>query len=232
MTKSRHILAPRRPWQDWELELIRANYADSSTADLARVLGCSRTAVYQRAAKMGLAKSVEFIAQTARERTSAPGHPSHAHRFTKGFVPANKGLQRPGWAAGDMARTQFKKGQLNGRAAQLVVPIGSTRVNNDGYLDRKVSDEPGPQTRRWVAVHRLVWAAAHGTVPHGHAIVFKPGRRTTVEADITLDALECISRRELMTRNSYHQYGPEVAQLVQLRGAISRQINKRSKEQA
>jgi hypothetical protein len=30
-----------------------------------------------------------------------------------------------------------------------------------------------------------------------------------------------------MRRNSYHQYGPEVAKAVQLRGAITRQINKR-----
>lgn len=34
----------------------------------------------------------------------------------------------------------------------------------------------------------------------------------------------------LMARNSVHQYGPVIASIAQLRGAINRQINKRIKE--
>jgi hypothetical protein len=52
--------------------------------------------------------------------------------------------------------------------------------------------------------------------------------RTTVLEDITADKVECISRSENMRRNSYHRYGQEIARLVQLRGALTRQINKRS----
>jgi hypothetical protein len=47
---------------------------------------------------------------------------------------------------------------------------------------------------------------------------------------ITLGRLELISRAENMRRNSYHtRYPKEVAQLIQLRGALNRQINKRLK---
>lgn len=78
-------------------------------------------------------------------------------------------------------------------------------------------------------MHELVWVEVNGPVPANHYIVFKQGMRTTKLEEITLDRLECISKAENMRRNSYHNYGPEVAKLVQLRGAISRQINKERK---
>jgi hypothetical protein len=37
----------------------------------------------------------------------------------------------------------------------------------------------GALYRNWVAVHRLVWEQAHGPVPPGHIVVFRPGRHTT-----------------------------------------------------
>ncbi len=46
---------------------------------------------------------------------------------------------------------------------------------------------------------------------------------------ITLDRLECITRRENMARNTVHNLPKELARLVQLQGAVKRQINKRSK---
>jgi hypothetical protein len=62
---------------------------------------------------------------------------------------------------------------------------------------------------------------------------FKDGQRTTNVADITLDRLECITQRENMRRNSnWTKYPVEVARLVQLKGAINRQINRMNKEAA
>lgn len=230
MTKSRNILAPRRPWAEWEIALLRAHYADSLTADLARALGRSESTTYQQANKIGLFKSPAFVAAVARERSLQAGHGSHAHRFAKDHVPANKGLRRPGWAPGDMARTQFKPGRPACEASNYL-PIDSLRLSKDGYLERKVTDDRAlAPARRWVAVHRLVWEAEHGPIAAGHAVAFKPCRKTTELALITPDALECVSRAELMRRNSYHRYGPDVAAVVQLRGAITRQINQRTRE--
>ena len=80
-------------------------------------------------------------------------------------------------------------------------------------------------------MHRLVWEAACGAVPDGHIVVFRPGRKTTDPDKITLDALELLTRAENMRRNSVHsKYPPEVARLVQLRGALTRQINRKAKE--
>ena len=128
-----------------------------------------------------------------------------------------------------MRETQFKKGQLNGVAAARWVPIGSYRINADGYLDRKIRDDGLPQ-KRWVPVHRLIWIDAHGPIPPGHAVAFKRGCATTELAKITLEVIELVSREELMRRNSYHfNYPKEIGELIQLRGAVQRQINKRER---
>ena len=108
-------------------------------------------------------------------------------------------------------------------------PIGSLRISKDGQLQRKVRDD-GPTSRRWISVARLVWEAAHGPVPKGHVVVFLPGKFTAIEHEITLDRVELITRRELMRRNSVHTVQPpELARITQLRGALARQINRRSR---
>src|SRR5690242_9457890 len=102
------------------------------TRVVALMLGRSQSSTYQRAYNLGLAKSEEFFASPASGRTN--GRQGAGSRFPKGHVPANKGLRRPGWAPGRMRETQFTKGQMphNWR------PVGSLRVNSEGYLDIKI----------------------------------------------------------------------------------------------
>ncbi|MFO1268575.1 MAG: hypothetical protein U1F67_18490 [Rubrivivax sp.] len=110
---------------------------------------------------LGLVKSRELIAREARDnqRNLNAGNKG---AFKKASKPWNAGLKGVTGHHPNCRATQFKPGSFNGRAAKLVMPIGSYRVNADGYLDRKVSDQPGPHTLRWRAVHRMVWEAAHG----------------------------------------------------------------------
>lgn len=216
----------RHRWTPLEEEMLRHHYADSLTVDLARVLGIPIKRVLAKANAMGLHKTVELVAETARERTSRPDHGSHATRFKPGAAPVNKGLKHPpGWSPGRMAEGQFKPGSK----PHTWVPVGSLRIT-EGQLQRKCNDDPGPSSVRWIPVTRLVWEAAHGPIPAGHAVVFRPGRATTVEAEITPDALECLSRAELMQRNTVHRYGPEIAYISLLRGAIRRQINQQTQQ--
>lgn len=222
------IHTPKQPWTAEQLQLLRQLYATTLTADLARQLGRPQSSVHQKAAALGLRKDPVFVADTARQRSLAPGHGSHAHQFKPGQRPWNEGLNyHPG---GRCAETQFKPGQRQGRALQLVQPVGSLRVNGDCYLDRKVTDA-GPMHRRWVAVHRLVWEAANGPIPAGQAVVFKPGRRSTQVQDITPDALELLTRAQLMARNTVHTLPKPLAGLAQLRGALTRQINRRQAQE-
>ena len=232
MTKSRNINRPRQPWTEVDLELLRRNYADSLTADLATALGRQPSGVYQMARKLGLEKSPAFIAETARQRTLDPNHGGRKHQFSKGQEAWNKGLKGVVGVQEACRATQFKKGRPPEEASNYR-PIGSLRVTRDGILERKVTDDQSVvPARRWVAVARLVWEAANGPIPAGHLVRFKRGMATTEADEITVDRLECVSRAEHMRTHTYHQYGPEIAGLVQLRGAISRQINKRAKEAA
>jgi hypothetical protein len=204
-----------RPWKKRDLAAVLRLYPDMDTRALAAKMNRSVIAVYQRAQIHGIKKSAAYDARKKaleRARLTKSGVP---HRFGKGHVPANAGLRRPGYAPG---RRNYK-------------PIGALRVSRDGLLERKVSDDPNIfPARRWVGVHRLVWSAVNGPILAGHAVVFRPDRATTELAKITLDALELVTRAELMRRNSFRtNYPKDIQQVIQLRGALQRQINRRGK---
>lgn len=212
-------MTARRYWTESEREALRRTYADFPTDNIAHSLGRSIGQVHQQAQKLGLSKSADYIARTARERSMRPDHGGITHRFQPGLVPANKGLRRPGWAPGDMSRTQFKPGIV----PHTWKPIGSLRLSKDGYLERKVSEDK-IRARRWVAEHRLVWQATNGQIPEGCAIVFRTGQFTADVDLITIDRLECVTRAELMCRNTIHRYPEPVKQVMRLRGKLSRAI--------
>lgn len=212
----------RRVWSPADDELVRTLFPDTRTADLAVKLGRHLSAVYQRAYKLGLRKSADYLASPAACRLRRGDNPGVKTRYVPGHVPMNKGLRRPGWAPGRMRETQFKAGTPSWR----YMPIGSTRLI-DGYLYRKVSDVPKvAYTVNWKPEHILVWTAAHGPVPPRHAIAFKNRNN----ADIRLANLECIPRVELMKRNSVHNLPAPLPQTIQLLGALNRRINRRRRE--
>jgi hypothetical protein len=217
-----------RPWTKREIAIIRRDYPRKVTKIIAADLGRPLSGVYKTANDLGVKKSVAFLASSESGRLTKLSAAGVAYRYPKGHVPANAGLRRPGWSAGRMRETQFKKGRPACESRNYK-PIGSYRINADGYLDRKLSDVGLPQ-RRWACVHRLVWIKANGPIPEGYAVAFKAGRATTDLDKITIDALELVSRPELMRRNSYHtNYPKPIRRLIQLRGAVQRQINKRTK---
>lgn len=191
-----------RPWTAAQDAKLRRLYAEHTGAVVARLMGRTEPAIANRVVKLGLRKE------------------HNAGGFQKGQTPWNKGLK--GLDIGGKA-TRFKPGQMSGRAAALYQPIGTERINKDGYLERKISDDPQGQ-RRWRGVHLLIWEEANGPLPKGCAVVFRDGNNRNFD----INNLELVTRAELMRRNSYHTYPKEVAQLIQLRGALNRQINKRT----
>ena len=221
--------AGRRHWTESELALLRSGFASHRTDDLAHELGRSYSTVAQKAAKLDLRKSAEYLLSPDAHRLD--GVKGGATRFKPGLTPWNKG--RPGSTGTQEGcrATQFKAGCMSGAAQHNYVPIGTLRISKDGYLERKMNDAHPTPARRWVAVHRLVWEAAHGEIPAGHLVVFRPGTKTTDLPLVTAEKLELVTRAENMRRNSVHsKYPPELARLVQLRGALTRQINSKAKE--
>lgn len=61
-------------------------------------------------------------------------------------------------------------------------------------------------------------------------VVFKRGMKTSVLEEITLDKLDCISRAENARRNHPRNRDPELGRLIQLKGAITRQVNRINRE--
>lgn len=190
--------------------------------------------MYRRASALGLQKADDFHTQPLASLwngTQEPG--SIAARFKPGYVAPNKGLRRPGWYAGRMRESQFKKGRPASEASNYV-PIGTEKVDpKRKVLMRKVTDDPAIfPTRRWRPVHVMVWEAANGPVPEGHIVVFRPGLKTLVAAEITADRLETVTLAENMRRNSYHnRFPPELKELVHLKARITRRVRRRTKEQ-
>lgn len=218
MTKSRHILKPRRAWSAEDADRLRTLYPNTPTKAIAEMMGRSVNNVYAKAQDLGLKKTAEYLRSPAA-RMIQPGNQTIgvSTRFRKGHVPWTQGMR---WTApGRSAESRFKPGQR----PHNTLPIGAERIA-DGYLQRKMTDTGYPP-RDWVCVHRLTWEAANGPVPDGRVLAFRDGN----PANIELDNLELIGRAEQMRRNTVHNLPPELVKVVQLRGALVRKINARSK---
>lgn len=218
-------MKPRRYWTDAESEQLRVLYPDFTGQVVADRLGRDVRAVYQKARALGLAKSETFLASdlSGRIQRGRTDPRLVATQIKPGATPWNKGTHYV--AGGRSAETRFKPGTR----PHTWRPIGSFRISKDGYLQRKESDTGYPP-RDWVSVHRAVWEAVHGPIPPKHLVVFRPGMRTNVLQEITVDRLECISMAENAQRNHPRSRNPELARLVQLKGAITRQVNRIAKE--
>lgn len=218
-------MKPRRYWTAAELEQLRALYPDFTSQVVADRIGRDVRAVYQKARALGLVKSEAFLASdlSGRIQRGRTDPRLVATQIKPGATPWNKGTHYA--AGGRSVETRFKPGNR----PHTWRPIGSFRISKDGYLQRKETDTGYPP-RDWVSVHRSVWETAHGPIPPKHLVIFRPGMRTNRLEEITLDRLECISMAEHAQRNHPRNRHPELARLVQLKGAITRQVNRITKE--
>lgn len=211
-----------RPWTSAGEQRLRELYADTPTADLARLFGRPLHQVYNKARRMGLAKSAAFMVAQRERLGRGLKVTGRAYRFPKGHVPWTLG--RRGYDAGGRSHeTRFRKGQMAGAAQRKWVPVGTEVRDSDGYLKRKVADDRTVPSRfNWKFVHLLLWQEHNGPVPPGHAVVFRNRDR----ADIRIDNLELVSRAELIARNTIHRYPPELKHAIRLNRRLQRTIAK------
>lgn len=93
-------------------------------------------------------------------------------RFQKGQEPPNKG--KKGVCAAGCEKSWFKKGHIPANYR----PIGSERVNKDGYVEVKVADP-----NKWRMKHRVVWESVNGKIPKGYIIIFRDNNKTNTNID-------------------------------------------------
>jgi hypothetical protein len=107
-------------------------------------------------------------------------------QFNKGHIPINKGVK--GIVYEGCKKTWFKKGNepINHR------PIGSERINVDGYIEIKVA-EPN----KWRLKHRVVWEEKNGPVPKDHNVIFGDGDRDNLD----INNLILVSKQQMLILN-------------------------------
>lgn len=114
--------------------------------------------------------------------------------FPKGHIPHNKGKKMPFEVYEKVKTTMFKKGHMPTQHK----PVGSERVNVDGYIEVKV-EEPA----KWRLKHNVVWEQHNGEIPKGAVVMFLDGNKLNIE----IDNLKLIKRSELLIMNRYNLYG-------------------------
>jgi len=141
--------------------------------------------------------------------------------FPKGNVPANKG--KKGISYEGMKATQFKKGNKSANW----VPIGTERINRDGYTEVKITDRK--LNKNWKAKHIVIWEAANGPVPKGHVVIFGDRNLSNLE----LDNLILVSRAQLARLNQNHliQNSAELTKSGIIIADIISKISERKKSQ-
>lgn len=214
----------RKLWTPEEDQFLRDRYDTTFTRSIAEQMGRSCSSVRTRAKQLGLKKTDAYIlqARSLAGKISSQDPRTIATRFTKGSVPANKGKKMPPEVYAKAAPTMFKKGQMPHNHK----PVGSERIDKDGYIMVKVA-EP----KKWKQKQRVVWEEAHGPIPNGYNIQFKDGNRQNV----SLDNLYIISRSDqLKNENSMMaRYPEELQKVIRAKGALKAQItwhNKRKHE--
>ncbi len=212
-------------WTPEQIKRFCELYPSRPTKDVAKAVGHSASSCFHMAKRHGLKKTPAYLGIMLRRLSTKLKESGKAHRFPQGHVPANKGLRRPGYSPGRMRETQFKKGQMSGAAQWKWVPIGTEVIDDGGYLKRKVSDDRTKPSRfNWRYVHILLWEETYGPVPPGYALKFIDDDR----GNVTLNNLCLVSRADLARLNvMWNRYPRELAEVIQLRGALNRHINRR-----
>lgn len=141
-------------------------------------------------------------------------------QFAKGQAAHNKGQRCAPGKGGlhpNCRATQFRKGERRGVANANYRPIGTERVTEDGYLERKIHDGL-PLQSRWRAVHLLNWEAINGPVPPGHALKCLDGNRLNTNPQnweaIPRALLPALNGGRHKRRLAYDQAEPELKPLV------------------
>lgn len=130
--------------------------------------------------KFNLQKTIIQISSLMKRKGIKTGRTGH---FEKGAIPFNKGMK--GQQKSNV--TSFKKGCI----PHNYVPIGSERVNSDGYVDIKISEN------KWKQKHRIIWEEVNGPIPRNSCLIFADSNKLNV----SLGNLILVTRRELFKMN-------------------------------
>lgn len=199
-------------------KFLKDNYLLIPAKRMSKMLGRSESGARQRMVVLGLVVPPEVIQKFKDES-----------RFPKGHTSFNKGKKQSEYMSKQAIKktlaTRFKKGQLPHNAVGFKngdISVRQCHPNSNGKSYKWIRVNLG----KWMLLHIHVWEKKNGKLPKGHCLWFKDGN----SMNCTLKNLELITRAENMRRNTIHNLPKELVQVTQLRGALTRQINKHLKK--
>jgi hypothetical protein len=197
-----------------ETKFIEENYMTMPIKQIGKTLNRSYSGVVSRMNQLGLKVPKELAEKRKKDGM-----------FRKGQVPINKGKKQSEYMSAEaIERTKssrFTKGQLPPNTLPEGTEVIRRNRNKGDYYMIKV-----PGKTSLIYKHIWLWEQQNGKVPKGYNVVFINGN----SLDCRIENLECISNEDLMKRNSLHNYPEEIKELVYIKGAITKQINKQKKK--
>lgn len=139
-------------------------------------------------------------------------------QFQKGQVSWNKGKKMSPYQYKKCNPTMFKKGQIPPNRR----PIGSERVDKNGYIEIKIQD--GHKNKNWIRKHKHIYEQKYGKVPKGHKVIFADGNNRNFD----IDNLLLVSDSELLILNQKNLYKRN-KELTKAGVAVAKVLDKVSK---
>ena len=138
-------------------------------------------------------------------------------QFIKGQIPFNEGKKWSEYMSpkgqANSRKTTFKKGNIPTNCK----PIGSERIDKNGYILIKIQD--GHLNKNWVRKHRYLYEQSHGKIPKGYKVIFADGDNRNFDLNnliMVSNAEELImNQRKLISENAEHtKVGVNIAKLL------------------
>jgi hypothetical protein len=195
---------------------IKEHYLTTPIKTIAKMIGRSYTGVMSALKRMELEIPAEIIEQRKQ-----------SGRIKKGSISFNKGKKQTEYmsteAIARCSATRFKKGNKPHNTYEKDGII-TYRIDNSGrpYLYIRTS------VGKWELYHKHLWEKENGKVPPNHCLWFIDGNSTNV----SLENLECITRKENYMRNSETRFYPsDLKELIKIHKQFISQLNKVKNEQ-
>lgn len=213
-----------RRWTAQDDALVRALYTVTATRHLAGLLQRAPNSVRDRASRLGLKKGGAFPVWTEAEdallraRYASAYTADLAREMGRGLAALHKRARRLGLTKTSVYRDDYQ--------THNTLPLGATSRGGRGYTYVKVRAGGWPEA--WRLLHHLVWETHHGPLPDGYRVTFRDGNPDHVDPA----NLELVAARDwIMRYHPAHTLPPPLVQLIRLKGALTRAINRRTKKE-
>lgn len=128
--------------------------------------------------------------------------------FEKGIIPWNKGTK----GVCKANKTTFKKGNKSWNYK----PVGSERINSEGYTDVKIADP-----NKWKLKHHILWEKEVGSIPEGYVLVFADRNKQNIK----IENLLLVNKKQILTMNANNLISEE-AEVTKAGLNLAKLINK------